>query len=126
MTGCAVTCFKDKCTQKNQHSGYGALMFRMGHSPKPVSQQKFTSFQLKSSFHRVCVIEIKSACSSPLCCLLSLAVCMSLRVFCFLSADRKKNLPYYFICLSRPLASLVLFPFSQPWKTISYLQLRGI
>lgn len=37
MTGCAVTCLKEKRTKKkkNQHSGFGALRLRMGHSPCP-------------------------------------------------------------------------------------------
>lgn len=91
--------YQKKRKKKNQHSGYGTLRLRMEHSPKPVSQQKFTFIHCKSSFHRIYLTELRSACSSPLSAAYSLWQFACHWEFFFSPCWQKKNLPNYFICL---------------------------
>lgn len=124
MIGCALS--QGKKTEKTK-SGYGILRLRMGTFSQACVPTKVHFHSLEEQLPQNISYRNKICLFMPTVCHpLSLAVSLSLRVFSFLSDDRKKNLPYYFICLSRPLVSLVLSPFSQPWKTITYLQLCGI
>lgn len=124
-----MTCLKEKRTQKKGEKSAFWLWgteaqngtFSQACDPTKVQFHSLEE-QLPQSIsyrNKICLF------IPAICRLLSLVVCLSLRIFSFLPLT-EKNLPYYFICLSRPLVSLVLSPFAQPWKTISYLQLRGI
>lgn len=96
---------------KNQHSGYGALRLKMGHSPKPVTQKKFSFIHWKSSFPRIYLIEIRSACSSLLSAAYSLWwFACHWEFFLFSCWQKKKKLPYYFMSQQASgVSSLVSF-----------------
>lgn len=95
MTGSAVTCLKEKCTKKkkkNLYSGYGALTLRMGPSPKVCAPTKVHFHSLQEQLPQSMCYRNKICLFIPtICCLLSLAVFLSLRVFSFLPVDRRKS-----------------------------------
>lgn len=130
MTGGAVICLKEKCTQKKGEKSAFWLWgteAQNGTFSQACDPTKVQFHSLEEQLPQNISYRNKICLFIPaICRLLSLVVCLSLRIFSFLVLTGKKKLPYYFICLSRPLVSLVLSPFAQPWKTISYLQLRGI
>lgn len=93
MTGCAVTCLKEKRTKKKKKSTFWLWGTEAQNGTFSLSQQKFTFIHWKSNFHGICLIERNKICLfiPTSCLLLSLAVCLSLRAFSFLSVDRKKS-----------------------------------